>query len=58
MKKFHALFIGVDAYASVTSLNGCVNDALSIYEYIAKNIDKNKFDFAKIGIFSGSSKSG
>lgn len=46
MRKFHALFIGVDAYTGgVTSLNGCVNDALSIYEYIAKSIDNKSFEF-------------
>ena len=45
MRKFHALFIGVDAYSAVKSLNGCVNDALSIYEYISKTVDRNKFEF-------------
>ncbi|WCL81124.1 caspase family protein [Saprospira sp. CCB-QB6] len=45
-QKFHALFIGVDAYnPAVTSLNGCVNDALSMFKYLARNVDRNKFQF-------------
>ncbi|WBM74223.1 caspase family protein [Saprospira grandis] len=45
-QKFHALFIGIDAYnPAVTSLNGCVNDALSMFKYLARNLDRNKYQF-------------
>ncbi len=45
MKNFHALFIGVDAYQKVSSLNGCVNDALMMFEYLNTTIDQKSYHF-------------
>lgn len=45
MKNFHALFIGVDAYQRVTPLNGCVNDALMMFEYLNETVDNKAYNF-------------
>lgn len=45
MKNFHALFIGVDAYQRVTPLNGCVNDALMMFEYLNESVDPKAYKF-------------
>jgi hypothetical protein len=45
MKNFHALFIGVDAYQKVTPLNGCVNDALMMFEYLNETVDRKAYNF-------------
>lgn len=54
LRNCYALFIGIDQYQPpISNLNGCVQDASRMQDYLQQNIDTTAYNFYPLALLSG-----
>lgn len=52
MKQLYALVVGIDKYTAVAPLQGCVNDATMVADYLKKNINPSQLTLNLVTLFN------